>query len=366
MPSLRSFPALACHHLAGALLVALFVAAGSVAAAAAPAVRVENIRRAFHNGEHNAFTDLIRWRGQFWLTFRSSPDGHGVFASGSVVILASADAKSWRQVHRFSVADRDTRDPHFLIFKDRLFIYTGAAYVGKEKVRGTEWNAHFGYGSSTADGATWTPAQRLEGTYGHYIWRAAAFGDRAYLIGRRFQDHMPASGRATMQSALLESDDGLRWRFRSLIQETDGNETALHFEPDGTLLAVSRTSVTHAVLAQTRPPYESWTRQNLPGYLGGPMFARWGDRFIVGGRRRPEIPPSPGGGPGQGITTLMWLEGTQLVPITSLPSGGDNSYPGFVALDDRRGLVSWYSTHEKDSAGKLITAIYLADLVRAP
>ena len=359
----RSLPALACHSFARALL--LWVAIGAVAAAA-PAVRVENMRRAFHNGEHNAFTDLIRWRGQFWLTFRSSPDGHGVHASGSVVILSSDDAKSWRQVHRFSVADRDTRDPHFLVFKDRLFVYTGAAYVGKEKIRTTEWNAHYGYASSTADGETWTAAQPLEGTYGHYIWRAATWGDRAYLIGRRWQGHMPASGRTTMQSALLESEDGLRWRFRSLIQETDGNETALHFETDGTLFAVSRTSATHAVLAQSRPPYESWTRQPLPGYLGGPMLARWGNRFIVGGRRRPETASPAGEGPGQGITMLLWLEGTELLPITDLPSGGDNSYPGFVALDDRRALVSWYSTHEKDSAGKAITAIYLADLVRGP
>lgn len=352
--------------LAGGFIAALIAGPEPVIAAAAPTVRVENIRRAFHNGEHNAFTDLIRWRGQFWLTFRSSPEGHGVFASGSVIILASTDATTWRQVHRFSVADRDTRDPHFLIFKDRLFVYAGAAYVGKEKLRGTEWNAHYGYATSTADGEAWTPAQPMEGTYGHYIWRAAAFGDRAYLIGRRWQGHMPASGRATMQSALLESEDGIRWRFRSLIQETDGNETALLFEPDGTLLAVSRTSATHAVLGRTRPPYESWTREKLPGYLGGPMFARWSDRFIVGGRRRSESPTPSGGGPGQGITTLLWLEGTHLVPIATLPSGGDTSYPGFVALDDRRGLVSWYSTHEKDAAGIPITAIYVADLVRTP
>src|SRR5687768_8217760 len=105
---------------AGGFVAALFAVSQPFAAVTAPTLRVENIRRAFHNGEHNAFTDLTRWRGQFWLTFRSSPDGHGVFASGSVVILTSADAKSWRQAHRFSVADRDTRDPHFLIFKDRL------------------------------------------------------------------------------------------------------------------------------------------------------------------------------------------------------------------------------------------------------
>ena len=43
-----------------------------------------------------------------------------------------------------------------------------------------------------------------------------------------------------------------------------------------------------------------------------------------------------------------------------LPSGGDNSYPGFVELDDGTGLVSWYSSHEKDANGKTITAIRTA------
>ena len=27
-----------------------------------PKVEVTNIRRVYHNGEHNAFTDLIRWK----------------------------------------------------------------------------------------------------------------------------------------------------------------------------------------------------------------------------------------------------------------------------------------------------------------
>ena len=95
-----------------------------------PGVAVENIRRAFHNGEHNAFTDLVRWRGKFWLCFRSCPDGHMVFPTSSIIVLASDDTREWRQVHRFSVPKRDTRDPHFLIFKDRLFVYTGTWYSG--------------------------------------------------------------------------------------------------------------------------------------------------------------------------------------------------------------------------------------------
>jgi hypothetical protein len=49
-----------------------------------------------------------------------------------------------------------------------------------------------------------------------------------------------------------------------------------------------------------------------------------------------------------------------------LPSAGDNSYPGLVTMDDGRGLVSWYSSHEKDEQGRPITAIYLAELLIEP
>jgi hypothetical protein len=46
-----------------------------------PTVKVVSVRRVFHNGEHNAFTDLCRFRGQLWLTFRSCPDGHMVHST---------------------------------------------------------------------------------------------------------------------------------------------------------------------------------------------------------------------------------------------------------------------------------------------
>jgi hypothetical protein len=48
--------------------------------------------------------------------------------------------------------------------------------------------------------------------------------------------------------------------------------------------------------------------------------------------------------------------------FAELPSGGDNSYPGFVEMGPGRALVSWYSAHEKDANGRAMTAIYLADL----
>ncbi|MGO9113892.1 MAG: hypothetical protein ACLP9L_32075 [Thermoguttaceae bacterium] len=94
-----------------------------------PRVTVASVRRVFHNGEHNAFTDLVHFKNKFYLTFRSCPDGHMVHPMSSIIILASDDAHEWRQVHRFRVEQRDTRDPHFLVFHDKLFVYTGTWYV---------------------------------------------------------------------------------------------------------------------------------------------------------------------------------------------------------------------------------------------
>ncbi len=350
----------ACRHKLPLLLMTV-LAVGWLPPASAgdrPTVRIENVRRAFHNGEHNAFTDLIRWRDRIWLTFRSSPVGHQVNAAGSVIILSSADGQSWRQEHRFSVAERDTRDPHFLIFNGKLFVYSGTAHVGKEGKNYTDWNAHLGYATWTTDGATWAEPRALEGTYGHYIWRVASHGGKAYLCGRRWREHQPPPGpgedRTTLESALLESDDGLRWRFVSLFNHTFASETAFRFEPDGRLTSVIRSGVDYSVLATSRPPYREWNRQKLEGSIGGPMLASWGGRLVLGGRRT--TPDGP-------RTTLLWLDGAKLTPFAELPSAGDNSYPGFVELDDGRGLVSWYSTHEKGTDGKPITAIYLAELV---
>jgi hypothetical protein len=61
-------------------------------------------------------------------------------------------------------------------------------------------------------------------------------------------------------------------------------------------------------------------------------------------------------------TVLYWLVDDDLRPFATLPSGGDNSYPGWVALSPTQALVSWYSSHERDASGQPITAIYMADL----
>ena len=158
------------------LLGLLLFSASQVAAAdPTPDVKVISVRKVFHNGEHNAFTDMCRFQGKLYLTFRSCPDGHGVNPAASVIVLQSDDGNDWQQVHRFSVAKRDTRDPHFLVFQDKLFVYTGTWYSGDTTLASKDYdlNQHLGYAVWSKDGRNWRGPTLLEGTFGHYIWRAS-------------------------------------------------------------------------------------------------------------------------------------------------------------------------------------------------
>jgi len=326
-----------------------------------PAVEVRNVRRVFHNGEHNAFTDMCWYRGRIWLTFRSCPDGHMVHPTSRILILSSGDGgATWDQQHEFRVPLRDTRDPHFLVFRDRLFVYTGTWYSGKTTLPRDQYdlNLHLGYAVFSDDGDLWSEPQMLEGTFGHYIWRAAVFGDRVYLCGRRkpgFEVLARGEGRR-VESLMLESEDGLIWNSCAVFQAVNGDETAFRFESDGRGIGIARAGGGGtAGLLRCSAPGQPWTRTDLGVAIGGPLLSRWQGNDVVGGRRMIAGQPSR--------TQLWWLQQDGLRPLAELPSDGDNSYPGLVTLTSGNALVSWYSSHEADSTGQRITAIYLAELV---
>jgi hypothetical protein len=154
---------------------------------------------------------------------------------------------------------------------------------------------------------------------------------------------------------MLESEDGLVWRFRALFQEEHGDETAFVFTEDGSVVALARGGGSRpAQVCRAQPPYRSFSRVNLDRNVGGPLLVRWGDHWLVGGRKTiGETGPR---------TTLYWLVGDRLEQCAELPSGGDNSYPGFAALGPDRALVSYYSSHEGSGTGLAPCAIYLAEL----
>ena len=60
------------------------------------------VRVAFGDGTHCAFTDMCLFRGSVYIAFRSSPKGHLVTEDAAIVVLRSQDqGESFAEVHRF-------------------------------------------------------------------------------------------------------------------------------------------------------------------------------------------------------------------------------------------------------------------------
>ncbi len=341
------------------LAIVLPIEDGS-AAEEAPRVTVSNVRRAFDNGEHNAFTDLIRWKGKFWLAFRSCADGHPISPKGAIIVLSSPDAKDWTEACRLKVPGRDTRGPHFLAFNGKLFVFIGAIYPDEEtELKHSSMNRkNFGGTAFTEDGEAWSETTPLVGTKEYFVWGAASYKEKAYLSGRRTRRVPSEAGDGKFEllgeTALFESSDGLTWKITSVYHQERGDETSFLFDPNGDLVAATRRGGPYpARLLRSKPPYQEWIHKDFPFFIGGPLIKKWGDHYIVGGRRNSKDGKKTG---------LWWLRGDDLKSMAILPSGGDNSYPGFAAIDDSHGIVCWYSSHETDEAGKVITAIYTAEL----
>lgn len=322
-----------------------------------PSIRVLSVRQLYDDGNHNAFTDICRFGDRLYLTFRSCPDGHMLFTSSSIVVMSSDDGTEWEPVHTFNVANRDVRDPHFLVFSGKLFVYTGAWWVNPGDSLDRDVNDHLGFCAWSEDGVHWHGPRMLDGTHGHYIWRAATHGGKAYLNGRRIRNFEVLERRDEppewMESWLLHSTDGFAWTPLSLIQPAYGDETALLFDKHQELLALARAGGRPAQLCRSRSPYTDWNCTNLDRHIGGPLLTRWGEHILVGGRKHTDDGP---------VTALYELVGTELEEIAVLPSGGDNSYPGFVELGPERALLSYYSSHEGSGTGLAPSSIYLATL----
>ena len=320
---------------------------------------VETVERIYTDGNHNAFTDLCRYRGRYYLTFRSCPDGHMIFPSSQIVVLVSDDTVAWERCFSFAAEGRDVRDPHLLVFGETLFVYSGTwpLKIGDPNYR--DIGNHLGYCGWTTDGVGWDGPKAMESTRGFYVWRAAVYDGTAYLNGRRAKPGTKTIADTSkyfdIQGCLLSSSDGFEWLLASILPPSSRNETALWIEPDGELTALARGWQTErAYLLSAKPPYTEWDDIALDRQIGGPLLTRWNDTLLAGGRTwRPDETRA---------TTLFEVKDRKLRTIADLPSGGDTSYPGFVAIDNSHAIVSYYSSHEGSGTSRAPSSIYLARL----
>src|SRR3954465_3791807 len=94
--------------------------------AAAQTPRLVSGEKIWDQGKHNAFTDLVRWRGKWYCTFREA-DAH-VGGDGKLRVLESADGKAWEPIALIAEQGIDLRDPKLSVTpKDQLMISAGGS-----------------------------------------------------------------------------------------------------------------------------------------------------------------------------------------------------------------------------------------------
>jgi hypothetical protein len=329
---------------------------------------IVSVRKIWDTGRHNAFTDLIRFHDRWFCTFREA-DGH-VGGDGKLRVLESTDGERWESAALLAEDGIDLRDPKLSCAADsRLMIVAGGSvYQGTRQLKGRQPRVAF-----SADGRQWTPTQRVL-EEGEWLWRVTWHRGRAWGVSYN------ASKTDTWPIRLVSSTDGVRYE-QVAVLEVPGrpNESTLRFLDDGTMVALVRREggSQNGWIGTSSPPYTRWRWHETSCRLGGPNFIvlpngqLWaGSRHHPGGpktvlaRLTPEVYD-------QGLVyrpvrrgifhrlrfeqDLVPLVRYQYEPVLTLPSGGDNSYPGLVWHD---GLLwmSYYSSHEGKSS------IYLAKI----
>ncbi len=293
------------------------------------------------DGEHNSNTDMIFWRGHFWLVHAASPYHLGTPKS-RLLIRRSSDARSWEIVATLKVIGKDIRDPKFAAIGDRLFLYA----LPNEGVFATPEQSVV---STSQDGMSWSDFEPV-GPRGWLFWRPKSADGKTWYVPAYWWEHG--------KSILLRSLDGFDWEQVSTIYDGEGNdETAIEFLPDGRLLATARLEVTpdtlsgnkdaSTLLAVAAPPFERWSyHKSRVTRLDGPvLFSHAGRVFAVArhqdGKRVPLM--RLGGVWSRKRTALYEVTEEGLTHLSDLASAGDTSYAG-VVLRDGFAYVDYYTS----------------------
>lgn len=295
------------------------------------------------DGKHNSNTDMIYWKGSFYMIHASAP-WHFASETTRLILWRSKDARDWDEIASFQNPGEDIRDPKFTIIGNRLFLY----FLKNKNFPAAE--PYWTLGTSSTDGVNWEPYFEV-GHDGWLWWRPKTRDGKTWYVAAYWHEHG--------KSILLKTTDGRKWEKVSNIYEGGFNdETAIEFFPDGRMIVTARLEVVEELLgyyfgdskgntliAVARPPYTRWTEHHsYLTRLDGPYLFPYKDQIYAIGRYEP-IPKFQDTGSilNRKRTSLYLLAEDRLLHLSDLPSAGDTSYPGVVRRGDDI-YVSYYTS----------------------
>ena len=195
-----------------------------------------DVRKIWDEAPHNAFTDLVRWRGRFYCAFREGMGHAG--DQGRLRVIASDDGRQWQSVMNLRMRQFDLRDAALSVTpEDQLMVLGGA----QQDVNGTRATGTFV--SLTNDGTNSSPPT-LVLPPGRWLWRVTWHGDWAYGVSYAANEGRPYSALHRTRDGLhfetvtpqllgeggwpTEAQDSLRGRWNGLLLAPTGRRSGKH------------------------------------------------------------------------------------------------------------------------------------------
>lgn len=296
-------------------------------------LKIDQVQRISSRAQHSAFTDLLPAGDDHLLCCYRQATDHisrdGVIEISTLTLAGKAISRQ-----RIAIPDHDLRDPK--LSRDscgRVWLIAQARHADQEnRTLGRKMLSWF-----SEDGSSWSASHHL-GLPGWWLWRIRWLGDEAVgLAYNRAQDRVDLYRGHPGKRMFCINPHTLSLRKHQLGYP---NESDLHIDPTGKLWALVRRDADTftAQLGVSQAPYTRWRWQDLGRYIGGPVWhPLTRDTMLVAGREFT----------GKALVTRVWtlhLATGKLTPCLTLPSAGDNSYPGLHIRGDAI-YLSYYSQH---------------------
>ena len=306
-----------------------------------------SVKKIWDKSPHSAFTDIAKWKGEFYCAFRIGTR-HVFGEDGRVQVLKSKDGDTWEALPLISKTGVDLRDPKLSVTPngDLMVLMGGSKYEDGILISRRSYVFISPLVDKSREDKLW-PGPRIQpieleakfATNNDWLWRVTWHDGVAYGVAYQ-------SGKLFKGLRIFASKDGVKFEARKTLDlPGKPNEATIRFDEHGHMKIVVRNEVGgigHLGTAQS--PYTDFDWETIPNRLGGPNLIKVNNDWILGTRQYSKPARTVLGKLADDGKFTKWLE---------LPSGGDTSYPGFL-IEGNELWVTYYSSHE----GK--TSIYLA------
>ena len=191
------------------LVCALCFAVAALAALASPApakppVELEllGVKKVWDKAPHNAFTDLVRFKDKWYLTFREAASHMYTAPAGKIRVLVSDDGETWTSAAllKYGTDDDDLRDSKLSVMPDgRLLLICALAPKEDHATRQS-------YAYTSENGTDWKGPVKV-GEFNWWLWRVVWSPDgTAYGLA-----YDSGAKRFEWTERLYRSKDGLHY-----------------------------------------------------------------------------------------------------------------------------------------------------------